>query len=102
MEVGFRSRGLAYAAGIDEEGPFPQFDWNTDGKFLELAAHGGRVDAAEERDMGVADQAMAGLQVFEAGEGGGSVTRYSQIGSRGVPWARVKIPVTRVRGKRPR
>ena len=32
--------GLAYAAGIDEEGPFAQFDWNTDGKFLELAAHG--------------------------------------------------------------
>ena len=63
--------GLAYAAGIDEEGPFAQFDWYTDGKFLELAAHGGRVDAAEERDMGVADEAMAGLQVFEAGEGGG-------------------------------
>ena len=63
--------GLAYAAGIYEERPFAQFDWYTDGKFLELAAHGGRVDAAEERDMGVADQAMAGLQVFEAGEGGG-------------------------------
>ena len=63
--------GLAYAAGIDEEGSFAQFDWNTDGKFLELAVHGGRVDPAEERDMGVADEAMVGLQVFEAGEGGG-------------------------------
>ena len=63
--------GLAYAAGIYEEEPFAEFDWNTDGKFLEFAAHGGWVDAAEERDMGVADEAMAGLQVFEAGEGGG-------------------------------
>ena len=63
--------GLAYAAGIDEEGPLSQLDWNTDGKFLELAAHGGRVHPAEERDMGVANEAMVGLQVFEASEGGG-------------------------------
>ena len=54
-----------------KRGPSPSSTGTPTWKFQELAVHGGRVDPAEEWDMGVADEAMVGLQVFEAGEGGG-------------------------------
>ena len=63
--------GLADASGVDEERALVQFDGYAGGEFQELAGEGIRVDAAEEWNVGVSDETVTGLQVFEAGEGRG-------------------------------
>lgn len=63
--------GLADSARVDEERSLPKLDGHADGKLEETASQVIGVNAAYKGEVGVSDEAVACMQMLEAGQGRG-------------------------------